>query len=409
MKNLLAVVIVLISGVTAGAQGFSTAGWWKPAEKKFSPVVHADRTATFRINAPEAHAVQLLFGEGSQLKIDMSRNEEGVWSTTIGPLEPRTYEYSFIVDGVKMPDMKNPEIKSGTEIYGSVLHVPGEDTLYDELAQEGSQVDIIKYRSSSLGTIRKVYVYVPACYFEKNIKLPVLYLRHGGGDNESSWVNSAYADNIMDNLIVSGKAEPMLVVMTNGMTDGSWAGGSSKEGMELLEKELLDDIIPLIEKRYNVLTDSENRAIAGLSMGGGQAFVIGMRNPDKFAYIANFCAGITADPAFDYASYDITSINDAEKFNSQNRLLWISCGTHDPRYGGTLAFVDKLKSFGLHPEYHELEYDHEWEFWRQQLKELAPVLFRNAPDKGQGVAAGHHDCPSYGNGRTSTQYRKKSK
>ena len=376
MKRIFATLLILVSGILAGAQGFSTSGWWQPAGEKFSPVVHPDRSVTFRVTAPEAAKVQLVFGEGKQLKVDMVKDAEGIWSTTIGPVEARTYEYSFIVDGVKMPDMVNPEIKSGTEIYGSVLHVSGEQPLYDELTQVGSQVDIIKYRSSALGTIRKVYVYVPACYYEEEIALPVLYLRHGGGDNESSWVNSAYADNIMDNAVASGAARPMLVVMTNGMTDGSWAGGSSVEGMTLLEKELLEDVIPLVERRYRVLEGAENRAIAGLSMGGGQAYVIGMRNPDKFAYIANFCAGITADASFDHAAYGITCIDDAQEFNSMNRLLWISCGTQDPRHEGTQAFVKKLEGLGLHPQYHELEFDHEWEFWRQQLRDLAPYLFR---------------------------------
>lgn len=436
MKRLVT-ILLLFSSLVAGAQGFSTSGWWKPAGDKFSPVVHPDRSVTFRINAPEAKTVQLLFGEGKQQKVEMSKEDNGVWSVTISPVAPRTYEYSFIVDGVKTPDMKNPEIKSGTEIYGSVLHVPGDKPLYDELVESGSQVDIIKYKSSALGTVRKVYVYVPACYYEKkNMKLPVLYLRHGGGDSESSWVNSAYADNIMDNLIAAGAARPMLVVMTNGMTDGSWAGGSTPEGIQLLEKELLSDVIPLVESRYRVLPGAQNRAIAGLSMGGGQAYVIGMRNPDKFAYIANFCAGITADAAFDHAAYGITSINDAASFNAQNRLLWISCGTLDPRYEGTKAFVAKLEALGLHPEYRELVYDHEWEFWRQQLRDLAPKLFQRVPSTAKarheaaapqkkvtlsmvdpkatertkalyanlwliqqhGVMFGHHDYPSYGIG-----------
>lgn len=373
-------MILVLVGVQAFSQGFSTAGWWKPAGDKFSPVVHPDRSITFRLAAPQAGSVLLRFGEGTPTELPMLKDADGVWSVTIGPQSPRTYEYSFIVDGVKMPDMKNPEIKSGTEIYGSVVHV--REALkpnYDDPVHAGSEVDVISYRSSSLGTIRKVWVYVPSCYHLRGNRLrrfPVLYLRHGGGDSEESWTRSAYADNILDNLIAEGKAVPMIVAMTDGMTDGSWAGGSTPEAMDLLESELLDDVIPLIESRYRTKRGARSRAIAGLSMGGGQAYVIGMRNPDKFAYVADFCAGLLSDPSFDHGAYGI-SLEDPGKINSKISLLWISCGTLDPRYEGTRAFVDRLRKAGLNPEWHEAAYNHEWEFWREQLRDLSQELFTN--------------------------------
>ena len=379
MKRLLTAIALLLCGLAASAQGFSTEGWWKPAGDKFSPVVNSDCSITFRISAPGASEVKLNFGEGTPLVCAMQKDAEGVWSVTIPPQAPRTYEYSFIVDGVKMPDMKNPEIKSGTEIYGSVVHVnqAGKPN-YDDEVCAGSQVDIVKYKSSALGSVRKVYIYVPACYWNKNCrrkKFPVLYLRHGGGDSEESWTRSAYADNILDNLIASGQAEPMIVAMTDGMTDGSWAGGSTPEAMDLLEKELLEDVIPLVESRYRTRRDAEGRAIAGLSMGGGQAYVIGMRNPEKFAWIANFCAGLTSDASFSHEKYGIALGNPSE-FNASNRLLWLSCGMQDPRYEGSKAFAASLAQMGYKPVWHEADYNHEWEFWRLQLRDLAKELFK---------------------------------
>ena len=379
MKRIVIIISLLACCLAASAQGFSTEGWWKPAGDKFSPVVNPDCSITFRLDAPRASEVKLSFGEGTPLVCAMQKGKDGVWSATIPPQAPRTYEYSFIVDGVKMPDMKNPEIKSGTEIYGSVVHVNKDGKPnYDDSVCAGSQVDIVSYRSSALGTVRKVYIYVPACYWDrgyKRKKFPVLYLRHGGGDSEESWTRSAYADNILDNLIAGKQAVPMIVAMTDGMTDGSWAGGSTPEAMDLLEKELLDDVIPLVESRYRTRKDAEGRAIAGLSMGGGQAYVIGMRNPGKFAWIANFCAGLTSDPAFSHEKYGIR-LEDPAAFNASNKLLWLSCGVQDPRYEGSKAFAASLTAMGYKPQWHEEDYNHEWEFWRLQLRDLAKELFK---------------------------------
>ena len=218
---------------------------------------------------------------------------------------------------------------------------------------------------------------MPAIYFEKpKIKLPVLYLRHGGGDDESSWVRSASADAIMDNLIAEGKAEPMIVVMTNGLTDGSWAGGSNVEGMAALEQELLVDVIPLIEKRYRVRTDRRSRAIAGLSMGGGQAFVIGMRHLEMFSAIGEFSSGLLSDSSWDYSKYGIKSIDTPAKVNSMLDMLWIACGTKDSRWEGHLEFHQMLEKKGIVHKYHHSNHGHEWQFWREQLRDFAAALFQ---------------------------------
>jgi enterochelin esterase-like enzyme len=168
----------------------------------------------------------------------------------------------------------------------------------------------------------------------------------------------------------------MLIVMTNGLTDGSWSGGSSVEGMNTLEQELLTDVIPMIEKRYRVLANRENRAIAGLSMGGGQAYVLGLRNLDKFSYIGEFSAGILSEASFDYEKYIPGVISNPEEINQKLNLLWISCGTKDPRYAGHLGLISNLKSRGVKFEFHDLPFGHEWQFWRVQLHDFARCLFK---------------------------------
>ena len=356
---------------------FSTEGWWKPAEPPFSPVVHEDNSITFRVKAPDAQKVTLHFDEWDVVPKAMVKDEHGTWSVTIDPVAPRLYQYIFEIDGIRTVDFANPLVKAGTSVYGSVVEVHGNTPRYDELQDVShGEIHILRYTSTPLKKPREMYVYVPAAYQEnKNQSFPVLYLRHGGGDNESSWVKDGRAAIILDNLIASGKAKPMLIVMTNGLTDGSWAGGSTVEGMNTLEEELLTDIIPTVEKRYRVQQNKESRAIAGLSMGGGQSYVIGLRNLDTFSYIGQFSAGIMGDGKFSHDQYIPGVMGDPAGINRQLKLLWISCGTKDPRYDGHVSFVADLKKKGVNCEFHDSAYGHEWEFWRQQLRDFAQRLF----------------------------------
>jgi len=426
-KIVLAIIIgfILITSYSEAQTGnpFSTKGWWKPAEPKFSPVVNDDNTITFRLKAPEAKKVSLLFDEWDVAAKPMKKDKSGVWSISIGPVSPRLYQYTFLVDGLKTIDLVNPDVKAGTMVYGSVVEVHGESPRFDEMQDvPHGDVHVLTYNSSALQRLRKMYVYIPAVYFDQpERKFPVLYLRHGGGDNEGSWVNDGRAAVILDNLIAGGEAEPMIIVMTNGLTDGTWAGGSTVEGMIQLEKELFSDVIPMIEKRYRVAEGKTNRAIAGLSMGGGQAFVIGLRNLDKFSAIGQFSAGILSEGNFDYNKYLPGVIEDPHQINRKLQLLWISCGTKDPRYQGHLNLAKDLKEKGINYEFHELTFGHEWQFWRMQLHDFAKKLFKSVTpellmvDKNatseakalyanlmniheKGVMFGHHDYPSYGVG-----------
>lgn len=386
MKIKVLVIIIwatVINGMTQVVRAqqkentFSTEGWWKPAEPPFSPVVNDDNSITFRVKAPDAQKVILHFDEWDILSKPMVKDGQGVWSITIEPVAPRLYQYLFEIDGIRTIDFANPVVKAGTSVYGSVVEVHGTPSRYDELQNvQHGEVHIVKYTSTSLKKPREMYVYVPAEYQKDRKKaFPVLYLRHGGGDNESSWVKDGRAAIILDNLIASGKAVPMLIVMSNGLTDGSWAGGSTVEGMDTLEEELLMDIIPTIEQNYKVEKNKKYRAIAGLSMGGGQAYVLGLRNLDKFSYIGQFSAGIIGDGKFSHDKYTPGVMDAPANINKQLQLLWISCGTKDPRYDGHVAFVEELKQQGVNCEFHDAVYGHEWEFWRQQLRDFLQRLF----------------------------------
>lgn len=358
---------------------FSTAGWWKPAEPPFSPVVRDDAAITFRLRAPQAREVVLLFDEWEVTEAPMQRDTSGVWNVTIGPVEPGVYQYRFRIDGFETIDPVNPAIKAGTTVYGSVVEVPGTGKpRFDEVCgAPAGEVHTLAYRSTPLRRQRSALVYVPRAAVEHPARrFPVLYLRHGGGDSERSWIADGRAAVILDNLIAAGKAVPMYVVMTNGLTDGSWAGGSTPEGIAALEEELLRDVIPLVEKRYRVFRDKRRRAIAGLSMGGGQAFVIGLRNLDRFSAIGQFSAGILSDGPFDYARYGIGAIDDPARINRELALLWIACGTKDPRYAGHLDTTEELRRRGVRFEFHDAPRGHEWQFWRMQLHEFAQRIFR---------------------------------
>src|SRR5690606_11865024 len=173
----------------------------------------------------------------------------------------------------------------------------------------------------------------------------------GGGDDEASWSSPAgQAHILLENLVNAQKAVPMIVVMTNGMTDGTWAGGSSKEAMEILEEELLMDVIPLVEQTYRTKPGKENRAIAGLSMGGGQAYVMGLRNLDKFSWIGEFSSGLLSDTSFDINERAPDILEHPAKINDQLYVLWIGCGKDDDRYQGHLAFHSDLMTRGINHE-----------------------------------------------------------
>lgn len=358
---------------------YSIKTWWSPAPEKPHPQINLDGSITFRLHAPTAHTVDLLFGEWNVKPQPMARDAQGEWSLTIPHIEPEIYCYLFNVDGVPTIDLRNPRIKVGTEVYGSVVDVPGKRTpRFDEIQDVPQGVaEIVSYQSSSLHQRRNLIVYLPANYSTHGEKLPVLYLRHGGGDTERSWLNDGRAGVILDNLIAHQEAKPMVIVMTNGLTGTSWASGSTPEAMEALEKELLNDVIPLVESRFHVSSRRDDRAIAGLSMGGGQAFVMGLRNLDRFAWIGEYSAGLLSAADFNIDQTLPGVLKNPAEVNAQLHLLWLGCGDLDPRYNGYRNLVDLLRERGLEVAPHDAAGGHEWKVWRHELHDFLQVLFKD--------------------------------
>jgi len=342
-------------------------------QRLVSPEVHPDRTITFRLRAPEASQVSLAF-QGTR---QMAKGADGVWSATTMPVEPEIYTYNFVVDGVRILDPGNAHIKNGRSIDASLVEVPGNPPRFDEVqAVPHGALQIRTYTSTPLAKLRQLYVYTPPQYdTEAARRFPVLYLRHGSGDTEENWSDTGRAGVILDNLIARGQAVPMIVAMPNGDTDGTWGGGSSPEGIALLGQELLHDIVPMIERTYRVAAGRENRAIAGLSMGGGQAFTIGLKHLDQFAWVGEFSSGLVSDTEFRLDLHLPGFLDHPEDVNRQLKMLFLSCGMEDPRYPGQLDLLDTLQQHGIRYVWFPTPGMHEWKVWRHALAEFAQKLF----------------------------------
>ncbi len=346
-----------------------------------SPVINSDNSVTFSIKAENASKVELMFGSDMTPR-SFKKGEGGVWSITIDPVEPDLYTYGIMVDGLRIIDPLNPEMQGGTAPGFNLLNIPASPPRFDQLQDvPHGAVHILDYYSTTQKINRKVYVYVPPTYNkETNKKYPVLYLRHGGGGNETSWYNEGCAPIIMDNLLAQGKVTPMIIVMTNGNIEIQTEGGAyGKEGIAIMGNELFNDVMPLIEKNYRVLTDPKNKAIAGLSMGGGQSFYIGLRNVEKFDWIGSFSSGIFGGiPGSEFdAEIQIPGIiTRSDEFNDDLSLLYMSCGEQDPRVKYTNSVVAQFRANNLHVTYETFEGTHEWKVWRHSLRNFLQLIFK---------------------------------
>jgi enterochelin esterase family protein len=266
-----------------------------PNDTLVSPEILPDHRVTFRIYAPKAPDVmvsgdwQASFGDRPKL----TRDDKGVWAVTVGPLVPDFYSYSFTVDGVRTLDPKNPTIKQGITSLDNMFFVPGAEAAFEDNKKVAhGDIRQVWYESSTLQMQRRMHIYTPPGYDSSTEKYPVFYLLHGGGDEDSGWSTIGRAGFILDNLLAVQRAKPMLVVMPNGSLPRPAARPGAGRGspdfaaamaalQERFAKELLDNIVPYVEKNYRVLLGGENRALAGLSMGGGQTLgaVIRINSP----------------------------------------------------------------------------------------------------------------------------------
>jgi len=350
-----------------------------------SPELSADRKITFRLLAPKAESVRLVGGDipGLGQGAPMTKGTNDVWEVTIGPIDPGAYRYTFNVDGVPVIDPRSPATSESNNNIWSLVYVPGADWVDTREVPHGA-VASVTYYSTALKRFRRLHVYTPPGYELGKGKFPVFYLLHGAGDSDDSWSSVGRAGFILDNLIAAKKAKPMLVVMPAGHAGESRMGGP-RPAVDPFAQDFLTDIMPLIEKNYRVYTDRKSRALAGLSMGGGQTLNIGIPHLDKFAFLGVYSSGVfgitggrggganpPAGPSFEEQHQ--AQLDDA-KLKKGLKLVWFATGKDDFLVATSRATVDMLKKHGFEVVYHESEGGHTWINWRQYLNEFAPQLF----------------------------------
>lgn len=379
MKRLLIpLVVALVCPASARAQNAPP----RPAPV-VSPEIQAGGRVTFRLRAPQAKDVALR-GQWDKQSLPMARGDDGLWSVTVEAVPAGVWEYSFQVDDLNLLDPVNPTFKPQREPAKSILHIAGappnpwdwQDVPHGTVHQHG-------YDSKALGRPRELWVYTPPGYERAAAanpapRYPMLVLQHGSGDNHQTWVVHGKAHWILDNLIAANRAQPMIVVMLDGHPLGRMSREAAPErraaAMDAFRRELFDDALPLVESLYQVEPDAEHRAIAGLSMGGGQSLSVGLGNLDRFAWVGAFSAG---PPSTEIAE---AILADPAAANGKLKLLWIGCGQDDGLRGRNEEFIAALKDKGVQHEWQLTAGGHSWPVWRRYLAEFAPKLFQ-APAK----------------------------
>lgn len=360
-------------------------GLQRPVLQK-SPEILPDNRIVFRLYAPKANEVAVV-GEWTSVKKNenMVQGDTGLWSITVGPLKPEYYGYKFIVDGVTILDPNNYQIRRDWLGYESVLLMPGKETdLYFIKDVPAGTLSKVWYDSPFLGFRRRMYVYTPPGYETRNEKYPVLYLLHGGMNDEDTWTSMGKVNTIMDNLIAQGKAKPMIVVMPNGNPDQasvpfesySFTPDPKLVGPEPLnmgngyfESSLVKDIVPFLEANYKVLAGRENRAVVGYSMGGGQTFTIALDNPDVFSHIGLFAPAVFLVETNDKKMKALKAANP--------KLVWIGCGVEDPGHERlTNYLIPLLEKHNINHYFLSTPGGHGWINWRIFFSECVPTLFK---------------------------------
>jgi len=372
-----------------------------------SPEIHPDRTVTFRLMAPKASEVTLNGSWDGAINLKMTKDEAGVWSTTIGPLAPQLWGYWFMVDGVKALDPNNAETQRDGARYDNLLMVSGpESEWWDFRDVPHGTVQAVWYPSPTLKLAnRRMMVYLPPGYETGTQKYPVLYLLHGGGGDEDAWLTMGRANIIIDNLIAAGKAKPMIVVMPNGNATqtvsqgfgfgptpakqtvqapapppvqaeqaggragaGGGRGGAPQPYAGSYPESLVKDVIPFVEKRFRVLAAKDDRAIAGLSMGGGHTLAATNNNPGTFAYIGVFSSGPQV--------VDETFQKQLEAVKAGGvKFYWLGAGSTDMARDRTVTLSELVKKDGFNTTYREIPGRHYWFLWRDFLVHYAQIAF----------------------------------
>jgi len=347
-----------------------------------SPEIGEDGRVTFRVLAPKAEAVQL---QGTDIPdnprgMAMTRGAEGVWALAVGPLPPGSYRYNFDVDGVRVLDPVNPATSESNNNAWSLVHVPGAAFMDTRDVPHGAVAEVTYY-STALERSRRMHVYTPPGYESGEGRFPLFYLLHGAFDCDDSWTTVGRAGFILDNLIAEGKAKPMVVVMPAGHT-GRFRFGGPRPSRDEFADDFLQDVAPYVEKHYRVLGGRANRALAGLSMGGGQTLNIGIPHLGDYAYLGVFSSGvfgITGEgPGADGPSFEEThaAVLDDADLKQGLELFWFATGKDDFLIETSRATVAMFRQHGFEVTYEESEGGHTWANWRDYLNTFAPLLFQ---------------------------------
>lgn len=326
------------------------------------PQVNSQGYARFRVKAPQADSIRVSLGLGGQGGTVLTKGDDGFFTgTTAGPMDEGFHYYHLTIDGGVFND---PGAKN---YYGSVrwesgIEIPAHDQDFYALKNvPHGHVQQVLFPSPSTNTSRRAFVYTPPGYEKGSQRYPVLYLQHGWGEDETAWSNQGHANLIMDNMIAEGKVKPFIIVMTYGMTNDVRIGGIRNFSIEPFQTVLIDELIPYVDSHFRTLTDRNNRAMAGLSMGGMETHTITLNKPEVFGYYGLFSGG----------TYNAEQLKDKPKPN----LIFLSSGSKE-RPDGVRNAAAALKEAGYNAVSHVSEGTaHEFLTWRRALREFAPLLF----------------------------------
>ncbi len=394
-KYISALLFVVLSSVCLCAQNSMLGG---RTEK--SPEIHSDGSVTFRYYAPKARSVQV---RGDFVKsfsyIDMAEGKDGVWSYTTEPLPAEFYSYLFVVDGQVITDPSNIHMTRDIGVYANsfiISHEKGDKgSLYGVNDVPHGTVAKVWYHSSAFDMDRRMTIYTPAGYDPLGkVSYPVLYLCHGGGNDEDAWRVQGRACEILDNMIAAGKMVPMIVVMPNGNAYRQAAPGESSLGLiqpdmsvydtvgPVTIQEAFPEIVRYVDCNYRTVKNKKGRAMCGLSMGGYQTFYASMLYPEMFGYLGLFSPGPLIDwdsPVEAYeqlASDERTTLGLRRVFSENPYLYWVGIGRDDPHYSDIVGLKKYLDACAYPNTYFETAGAHEWRVWREHLTEFLQLIFK---------------------------------
>lgn len=385
MKKLIFGILTAFSPLA----GFAQQALFNPSEI-VSPQINQDNTVTFRLYAPNATQVKVA-GDFVPQPQPLTKNEIGVWEyTSPTPLAPELYMYSFDVDGTRVLDPSNVYMIRDVATVTNIFLIDGEGSrAHNYMVNDvpHGSVSRVWYDSPGLGKNRRMTIYTPPGYEDSGESYPVLYLLHGAGGDEEAWIALGRAAQILDNLIAEGKAEPMIVVMTNGNAVQSAAPGESAEGLTVPKFDVsrmnrgefeisFPDIVNYVDNHYRTKADKAHRAIAGLSMGGYHSLHISKQFPDMFDYVGLFSAAIFPPEGSNSPIYDNFDEKLKIQFEKKPKLYWIAIGDQDFLYDANVAYRKILDDNGYPYVYYETPEGHIWKNWRIYLSEFAPQLFK---------------------------------